>query len=71
MSKKLLNENEVAEILSASIHKIRRDRRLGIGPIYIKLGGMIRYCPDALNDYINENRRQSTSDEGGSNELSR
>ena len=62
---KLYTENQVAEILSASIHKIRRDRRLGIGPTYIKIGGMVRYCPDEIEKYLSKNRCQSTSEYGG------
>jgi predicted DNA-binding transcriptional regulator AlpA len=40
---KLLNEREVAAVLSVSVATIRRWRLLGQGPKYRKIGASVRY----------------------------
>lgn len=58
---KFLTEQEVAEILKISVHKLRRDRTIGGGIPFLKLGNSVRYPSNKLENYINENIYQNTS----------
>ncbi len=60
----LLNEIEVAKILSLKVSTLRRWRWAGTGPKFRKLGAACRYHPQDLEDYLAESVRTSTSDPG-------
>ncbi|MFL6353347.1 MAG: helix-turn-helix transcriptional regulator [Bryobacteraceae bacterium] len=51
-TKLLLNESEVAEMLSVPVGSIRRWRFAKTGPKYIKLGNCVRWRPEDVGAYI-------------------
>jgi predicted DNA-binding transcriptional regulator AlpA len=50
----LLNEHDVAAKLSKSVQTIRRWRMLDKGPKFFKLGGNVRYKPEDVAAWLNE-----------------
>jgi hypothetical protein len=48
----LLNEYQVAEMLSVSVATVRRWRLLNIGPTYLKLSSSVRYRPEDLAAWL-------------------
>lgn len=58
---KLMTEQEVAGMLKISVHKLRRDRNIGGGLPFIKLGGAVRYSMAALEDWLASRTFSSTS----------
>ena len=56
----LLTEHEYARITKRSVASARRDRLLGQGCPYVKLGALVRYRPDDIRAYIERNLRHST-----------
>src|SRR5690348_3636281 len=48
----LCNERELARIIGRSIGSLRRDRMLGIGIPFIRLGKLIRYDPRDVREYL-------------------
>jgi hypothetical protein len=59
--KRLLTPLEAAKAWRVSLSKLAKDRVNGTGPEYIKIGRAVRYDPDALNEYIRQQARSSTS----------
>lgn len=57
----ILNEIEAAERLRVSAPTLRRWRHKGEGPLFLKIGGAVRYREEDLAIFINECSRQSTS----------
>jgi hypothetical protein len=53
----LLNEYEFAEITGRSVASARRDRFLGKGCPYVKLGFLVKYRPSDVRAYIAQNVR--------------
>jgi hypothetical protein len=53
----LLTEHEYARITKRSVASARRDRLLGQGCPYVKLGALVRYRPDDIRAYIERNRK--------------
>jgi hypothetical protein len=53
----LLNEREFAEITGRSVASARRDRFLGKGCPYVKLGFLVKYRPSDVRAYIAQNVR--------------
>jgi len=53
----LLNEYEFAEITGRSVASARRDRFLGKGCPYVKLGFLVKYRPSDVRTYIAQNVR--------------
>jgi hypothetical protein len=51
----LLNEYEYARITGRSVASARRDRLLGVGCPYVKLGALVRYRPEDVRAYIEKN----------------
>src|SRR5437879_5464625 len=47
-----LTEHQVAKILNVSVHSVRRWRQSGFGPAWVKFGSAVRYCPDALIEWM-------------------
>lgn len=60
----VLREERAAELLGLSPRTLQRFRVQGRGPRYIKLGKKVGYLERDLQEFIDKNRRQSTS-EGG------
>jgi hypothetical protein len=58
----LLTEREYARITKRSVASARRDRLLGQGCPYVKLGALVRYRPEDIRAYIERNLRRSTGD---------
>ena len=50
---KLMNETEVSEFLGMSLACVRRWRLFGEGPEYRKVGLLVRYRPEAVNEWLN------------------
>ena len=48
----LLNETQVSETLQVSLASLRRWRVLGQGPQYVKVGGLVRYRPEAIDQWV-------------------
>jgi predicted DNA-binding transcriptional regulator AlpA len=48
----LLNETQVSERLQVSLACLRRWRLLGTGPQYVKVGTLVRYRPEAIENWI-------------------
>jgi predicted DNA-binding transcriptional regulator AlpA len=61
----LLSETQTAEFLGLSTRTLQGWRLRGCGPAYIKVGGRaVRYRRSDLELWIEERRRESTSDPG-------
>jgi DNA-binding transcriptional MerR regulator len=54
---KLLTTKSVAEMLAVPEGTIRYWRKIGVGPLWIKMEGSIRYAEDDVLRYIELNRR--------------
>jgi excisionase family DNA binding protein len=61
----LLNTKEAADALGLSERTLERWRVTGGGPRYVKVGRAVRYLLADLIEWVEERRRQSTSDDGG------
>jgi hypothetical protein len=49
----LKTEGQAAELLTLSVHTLRRWRVLGRGPVFLKVGGKaVRYRESDLNDFL-------------------
>jgi len=53
----LLDEHEYAAITGRSVASARRDRLLGKGCPYVKLGFLVKYRPADVRSYIARNMR--------------
>jgi hypothetical protein len=53
----LLTEHEYARITKRSVASARRDRLLGQGCPYVKLGALVRYRPADVRSHIARNLR--------------
>jgi hypothetical protein len=51
----LFNEYQFAEITGRSVASARRDRLLGQGCPYVKLGFLVKYRPSDVRAYIAQN----------------
>jgi len=61
---RLLKQSEVAERLGTSERFLEVRRVTGGGPPYVKVGRAVRYRPAAVDAWIEERERTSTSDAG-------
>jgi len=57
----LLNERDAAEFLGLSARTLQNWRWLGTGPIFLKLGGAVKYRLCKLERFLENARRASTS----------
>jgi hypothetical protein len=48
----LMTENEVSKRLNVSLASLRRWRVLGRGPVYVKVGSLVRYQPEELQAWL-------------------
>ncbi len=60
----LFDEKEAADYLHTAVATLRRWRWAGKPPAFIKIGGLVRYEVQTLDDVIRNGRRSSTSDPG-------
>jgi hypothetical protein len=58
----LMTEREAAAYLKLSPKRLANRRVYGWGPTFVKLGRAVRYKRIALEDWIAQGRRRSTSD---------
>ncbi len=59
----LLNTRQAAERCCLSPRTLEKRRVTGGGPLFIRLGGAVRYRLEDLDTWIAANRRRSTSDD--------
>jgi len=50
--REVLKEREVSADYTLSVPWLRKQRRLGKGPTYIKIGRMVRYFRDDVEAYL-------------------
>jgi predicted DNA-binding transcriptional regulator AlpA len=50
----LLNETQVSERLQVSLACLRKWRLHGRGPQYVKVGPLVRYRPEAIEQWVEE-----------------
>lgn len=48
----LLNERQAAEYLNVSVSLVRKLRRMKAEPKYVRIGDLVRYRPEDLNQYV-------------------
>lgn len=48
----LMTEEEVSKRLSVSLASLRRWRLLRKGPIFVKIGSLVRYRPEDLDSWL-------------------
>jgi len=53
----LLTEQDYARIIKRSVASIRRDRAIGSGCPYLKLGALVRYRPEDIKAYLERSLR--------------
>jgi predicted DNA-binding transcriptional regulator AlpA len=58
---KLLNTPELADMLTNKSNTIEGWRIKGIGPKYIKIGRLVRYRPEDVEEWLEAQSRNSTS----------
>lgn len=49
---KLYQEQELADYLGVSVHTVRRWRRLGTGPSWVKMVAGVRYQESSIVEYL-------------------
>lgn len=57
----MFNQEVYAQAMGISLAKAERDRCLGKGPAYVKLGGAVRYKREVVLEYVD---RCTVSGEG-------
>jgi predicted DNA-binding transcriptional regulator AlpA len=63
-----LTTAEAAAYLSKSPSWLSKTRMTGSGPVYLKIGGAVRYLPSDLDDWLNGKRRTAIYDFANDNE---
>lgn len=48
----LLNDHDVAALVSVSVATVRRWRQLDLGPRYLKIGALVRYRPESVQEWL-------------------
>ena len=61
----LMTEHEVAKRLNISVASLRRWRLLGKGPMFLKVGALVRYAPEDLDSWL------AALPKGGNEELTK
>jgi predicted site-specific integrase-resolvase len=57
----LMTQDEVAALFDITTPVLANWRSAGKGPLYVKLGGRVKYRKTDVQAFINSNVRQSTS----------
>jgi excisionase family DNA binding protein len=60
----MLSTEQAAEYCGVSPRTLEKRRSSGGGPVFVKLGGSVRYKVEDLEAWIAGGRRRSTSDPG-------
>ena len=60
----MLSTVQAAEYCGVSPRTLEKRRSRGGGPVFVKLGGLVRYKVEDLEAWIAGGRRRSTSDPG-------
>jgi predicted DNA-binding transcriptional regulator AlpA len=60
----LIDEAEVSKAIRRSIPTLQKDRLRGNGPPFIKIGRLVRYSPSAVQAWLDDQVRRSTTDPG-------
>ncbi len=58
----LINPKHAARLLGISVRTLERHRLAGTGPRYARLGRLIRYRQNDLTEWVDQNVRNSTSE---------
>lgn len=61
-SQQLLNTRQVAQICNVSISKINKLRHFGGGPDFIKIGKLVRYTIEDVEEWLRQSKFSSTSE---------
>ena len=61
-AQRLLTPNDAADFLRLSLSWLAKARMRGDGPAFLRLGRSIRYGEDALREWLQGQKRQSTSE---------
>lgn len=61
-SSKRLHRKQAAEHLGVSLSWLDKARLTGLGPVFISIGGRVVYDSGDLDEFLQKNRRQSTSE---------
>jgi predicted site-specific integrase-resolvase len=56
----LLTPDEASSLLRVDEGTLANWRYRGTGPVFVKLGGKVRYAKNDLNDFVQESRQQMT-----------
>ena len=59
----LLDQKQTAHFLGLSVRTLERHRLAGTGPLYVRVGRLVRYRQQDLADFVERNVRRSTSEE--------
>lgn len=62
---RLIGVSDTADILGVSTSYLNKARLTGAGPPFVKIGSRVRYDPGDLVDWIEQQKRRSTSDGPG------
>lgn len=54
----LLTADDVAEVLCLSVGTLANWRSIGLGPIYVKVGGRVRYRASSVNAWVADQERK-------------
>jgi len=55
---KLLTTEELAKLLGMATYTLHKYRTQGLGPKYVKLGRLVRYNIDDVQEWINEKTKE-------------
>jgi predicted DNA-binding transcriptional regulator AlpA len=58
----LLDEVEISRLFGRAIPTLQKDRLHGDGPPFIKIGRLVRYRPSSVQEWLDKQTRQSTSE---------
>lgn len=67
----MLKTTEAAKILRVSTSWLNKSRMAGSGPVYMKLGGSVRYALPDLDAWLSANRRTAIYAHANDNERAR
>ena len=56
----LLTPDEASALLRVDEGTLANWRYRGIGPVFVKLGGKVRYAKNDLNSFVQQSRQQMT-----------
>ena len=58
---RLMNEQQVAEVLGRPPRTLRQWRYLGVGPRYLKVGAAVRYRPSDIEEWLRAQEREAAA----------